>query len=62
MLLVTHAWDLLFPLALTRDRRDQQLIESLPKETGKVNCQSSDAALLGFKHRILRSPVTCSTT
>ena len=36
---VTHlppAWDLLLPLAQTPDRRDQQLLLSLLKDTDKV--------------------------
>ena len=30
------AWDILLPLAETPDRRDQRLLLSLPKDTGKV--------------------------
>ena len=36
---VTHlppVWDILLPLAYTPDRRDQRLLVSLPKGTGKV--------------------------
>ena len=37
---VTHSsadwWDLLLPLALTPDRRDQRLLVSHPKDTGKA--------------------------